>query len=220
MVFQPGSNNGIYVGMNASIYFRDDALGNWVPHNTDLPNVEIYELEIHENTSTITAATYGRGLWRAPLYALPNLDAILSAVTSPAGTSCSTSFTPSIQVLNGGTTTITSMTIQYQVSGQALLTYNWTGTLASTATTTITLPSLDYGAGSFTFNCTITSINGGADDNANNNTGSSSFVTINGINSALLTLTTDCYANETSWQITNASNQVIYNGGGYSNNTT
>jgi hypothetical protein len=219
VVFQPGSNNGIYVGMDAGVYFRDDALGAWVPHNTDLPNVEIYELEIHENTNTITAATYGRGLWWAPVYALPNLDAIFSNVLSPTGTSCSTSFTPSISILNGGTTTITSMTIQYQVTGQSLLTYNWTGSLASTVSTTINLPNLDYGAGSFTITYTITAINGGADDNAANNSGNSSYVTINGVNSAMLTLTTDCYASETSWQITNSASQVIYSGGGYSNST-
>jgi hypothetical protein len=219
VVFQPLSNNGIYVGMDAGIYFRDDALGAWVPYITDLPNVEIYELEIHEATNTITAATYGRGLWRAPVYALPNLDAVLLTVNAPTGSSCNLNVTPSIDILNSGTTTITSMTIQYQVTGQALQTYSWTGSLASTATATITLPVLNYGAGSFTINFTITAVNGGVDDAITNNTGTSNYVTINGTNQANLILTTDCYPGETSWEVTNSSNQVLFTGSGYANNS-
>ncbi|MFN0032198.1 MAG: MopE-related protein [Flavobacteriales bacterium] len=220
IVYQHGSNGGIYVGMEAGVFYRDNDLGAWVPYMNLLPMVQISELEIHYATSTITAATYGRGLWRAPLYALPNLDAVLTQVNSPTGSSCNMVITPQIDVLNAGTSTITAMNIQYQVVGQAVQNLPWTGSLASLATTTITLPNLNYGAGSFVINFNITTVNGGADDNMTNNTGTSSYVTINGTNNATLTLITDCYPTETSWQITDGTATVIHSGSGYPGNTT
>ncbi len=220
IVFQNGTNNGIYVGMDAGIYYRDDVLGAWVPHMNLLPNVVISELEIHYATSTISAATYGRGLWRAPLYTLAALDAVLTQVISPTGSSCNTTITPQIEVLNAGTTTITAMNIQYQVVGQAVQNFPWAGTLASTTSTTITMPTLNYGAGAFTINFNITSVNGGADDNTANNAGTNNYITISGTNTATLTLITDCYPSETSWQITDGSANVIHSGSGYPSNTT
>ncbi len=220
LAFQPGTSNGIYVGMDAGVFYRDDVLGNFTPYLNALPNVEITELDIHTGTSTITAATYGRGLWRAPLYALPNLDAALITVNSPAGTYCSTSVTPQIDVLNVGNTPIISMSISYQVTGQSSLTYNWIGNIATGATASISLPVFNYGAGSFNFTATITAVNTLTDDNAFNNVGSSSYYCINAVNNAILTLETDCWPNETSWNITDGSANVIYSGAGYASEST
>ena len=38
-----------------------------MPFNKELPNVQINELEINEETIEIYAATYGRGLWFTPI---------------------------------------------------------------------------------------------------------------------------------------------------------
>ena len=215
VVYQEGTSNGIYIGMDAGVYYRDDVLGSWTPFMNALPNVEITELEIHYATNTITASTYGRGLWRAQLYALPDLDAAFIAATQPTGTYCDGDITPIIEILNSGNTAITSLTINYQVSGQSLLNYNWTGSLATGNTATITLPTLNYGAGSFTINFNIVSVNGTGDENSTNNIGSSTYTTLNATNNAVLTLLTDCYPNETSWAITDENANVIYSGSGY-----
>lgn len=68
IVYQNGSNDGIYVGMDVGIYYRDNSLSDWVLFNTGLPNVEITELEIDYDESKLYAATYGRGLWSSDLY--------------------------------------------------------------------------------------------------------------------------------------------------------
>jgi hypothetical protein len=212
---QPGANNGIYVGMDAGVYYKDDVLGNFVPYLNSLPNVEITELDINPGTSTITAATYGRGLWRAPLYALPNLDAAIIGINSPTGTYCSTTVTPQIEVLNVGTTPIISMSISYQVTGQSLQNYNWNGNITTGGSAIITLPNLNYGEGAFSFSASITAVNTLVDDNSINNSSTSEYYCIEGINTATLLLETDCWSNETSWNITDENANVIYSGAGY-----
>ena len=60
-------NNIVYVGTDLGVYYTHDQLDEWVLYNDALPNVIINELEIHEETSILYAATYGRGVWMVPL---------------------------------------------------------------------------------------------------------------------------------------------------------
>ena len=53
--------------MDYGIYYIDNSLENWQPYNTNLPNVIINELDINNETNTLYAASYGRGLWASPL---------------------------------------------------------------------------------------------------------------------------------------------------------
>ncbi|MEL6536580.1 MAG: 3-coathanger stack domain-containing protein [Bacteroidota bacterium] len=68
IVYQNGSSNGIYVGMDVGVYYLDDNLSDWIPFYNELPNVEVTELEIDYANNFIYAATYGRGIWRSNLY--------------------------------------------------------------------------------------------------------------------------------------------------------
>lgn len=56
----------MYVGMDVGVYYKDNTLSDWQMYATGLPNVEITELEIHQNASNckskLYAATYGQGL--------------------------------------------------------------------------------------------------------------------------------------------------------------
>ncbi len=219
IVYQAGTSGGLYVGTDAGVYYRDNVLGNWVPFMNEMPNVVVTELEIHYATNTIVAATYGRGLWSSLLYSLPAYDAVLTDITAPEGTYCSASVTPQITVLNSGTNTLTSIQVTYSVSANPSATFTWTGSLATGASTVITLPSLNFGTGSFTFNASITSINGGvAENDITNNSGTTNYNTINATNAATLTLITDCYASETSWAIFQGSTE-LFSGSGYSDDT-
>lgn len=70
IVYEPGTNDRVYVGMDVGVYYRDNTMSNWVLYNTNLPNVPISELEISPASPTLLhAATYGRGVWVANLYA-------------------------------------------------------------------------------------------------------------------------------------------------------
>ena len=40
----------------------------WTSYSTDLPNVQVNELEVNTADNKLYAATYGRGLWRVDLF--------------------------------------------------------------------------------------------------------------------------------------------------------
>jgi len=54
----------IYVGMDVGVYFKNESTPDWTLMNTDLPNVQIREIEIKESANEIYLATYGRGIWK------------------------------------------------------------------------------------------------------------------------------------------------------------
>jgi PKD repeat protein len=58
-------DGSIYIGTDLGIYYWNPALVNWIPFNDGLPNVIVNELEINNEFDIITAATYGRGIWRS-----------------------------------------------------------------------------------------------------------------------------------------------------------
>jgi len=67
LVYENGSNNGIYLGTDIGVFYMDDDLDEWIDFNDGLPNVIIYELEINYLSGKLKAATYGRGFWETPL---------------------------------------------------------------------------------------------------------------------------------------------------------
>jgi hypothetical protein len=201
IVYQAGTSGGIYVGTDAGVYYRDDVLNTWIPYMNNLPNVEVTELEIHYASNTIVAATYGRGLWSAPLYSLPSLDVTISDVISPVGTVCDAEITPQITILNAGSDAVTQMQISTTVGANVPVQYIWTGNLASGATTTITLPTYNYGNGAFTVEFEVVSVNGTDDENLSNNSATSSYNVTGGVNLVNLHILTDCYPTETTWEI-------------------
>lgn len=66
-VFQKGSHQGLYVGKAVGVYYIDSHLGDWISFDEGLPNTIPMELEVHELSKKIRVATYGRGIWEAPL---------------------------------------------------------------------------------------------------------------------------------------------------------
>lgn len=74
IVLDKNSAEGLYVGTEAGVYYKDSLTSTWSLFNTGLPaNSEIRDLEIVFDTvcsskSVIFAATYGRGLWKGDLY--------------------------------------------------------------------------------------------------------------------------------------------------------
>ena len=82
LVYQEGTDGGLYVGMDVGIYYTDSTLTNWQAFDTDLPNVIISELEIHYGGDVIRAATYGRGIWESELYTPSTLLPEANFITS------------------------------------------------------------------------------------------------------------------------------------------
>jgi hypothetical protein len=64
LLYEPGSNDRIYVGMDVGVYYRDANQSTWTLYNIGLPNTPISDMEITTAMpGKIVAATYGRGMW-------------------------------------------------------------------------------------------------------------------------------------------------------------
>lgn len=97
-----------------------------------------------------------------------NIDAATSAINN-AVIQCSTSIIPVAVIKNAGTTTMTSCTISYKLDAGTAQTQNWTGSLTTGQTATVTLPALTATAsGSHTVTVATSLPNTLVDQNAGN----------------------------------------------------
>lgn len=62
------SNDGVYIGTDIGVFYRDKTMSDWVPYFNQLPNVIVNEMEINTASNILIAGTYGRGLWKTDLY--------------------------------------------------------------------------------------------------------------------------------------------------------
>jgi len=72
----------MYIGTDIGVFYRDDNIGDWIYFSNFMPAVPVEDLYINAASNTITAATYGRGLWRSNLFTnCPNSINVSSSVT-------------------------------------------------------------------------------------------------------------------------------------------
>ena len=66
--YKTASTDGeLFLATDLGVYYRTNTAGDWVKLGTGLPNVIVYDLEIHYATEKLRVATYGRGVWEAPI---------------------------------------------------------------------------------------------------------------------------------------------------------
>lgn len=90
LLYQPGTNDRIYVGMDVGVYSRDNSSATWTLYNTGLPNTPVSDMEISPADPTkIIAATYGRGTWKVDVInsSVPPASAFSYSGSICAGTS-------------------------------------------------------------------------------------------------------------------------------------
>jgi hypothetical protein len=96
-------DDAIYIGTDIGIFYRDNTLGDWVPFSNRLPVVPVFDLEINETSEVVTAATFGRGIWRSSTYTTCQASWSLCC-DAPAGYSYyqASDFITSTRVFNDG----------------------------------------------------------------------------------------------------------------------
>ncbi|MDX1406505.1 MAG: hypothetical protein R3330_00180, partial [Saprospiraceae bacterium] len=69
--YHPGSDDDIYIGTEIGVFFKDASLGiaDWLYFSTYLPNTMVNDLVIEDGY--VYAGTFGRGMWRSPVYSCP-----------------------------------------------------------------------------------------------------------------------------------------------------
>ena len=157
-----------------------------------------------------------------PALEILDLDAAVS-IDLPEVSCGETTITPSINLTNFGLNVITSAEITWQINSGALETINFSGSLSQNETQVFVLDPIDLGEGSYVFNVVLVSVNGGDDQNASNNDVASAF-TVGGseneyaTSQVILELTTDDYAEETSWEFREIGGALIDSGSYNENN--
>ena len=98
IAFYRNAPEGLYVGTDAGVYYRDATTNGWIPFNDGMPaSARVTELEIYYDNDSVSedairASTYGRGLWSSDMYhGTPEADFTTSNTTVPAG--CAVAFT-------------------------------------------------------------------------------------------------------------------------------
>jgi hypothetical protein len=98
-------------------------------------------------------------------------NAATLSIVEPSATLCTTTFAPKVTIANySGIGNLTSVNINYQVDNNPPAVFNWTGTLARCATTTVTLPSVTSVAGNHILTVYTTNPNNNADQFTPNDT--------------------------------------------------
>lgn len=68
IVTVPGSmSDGVFIGCDAGVYYRDNSSATWQPYFTSLPNTPVFDLDVFAPTMMLRAATYGRGVWECAI---------------------------------------------------------------------------------------------------------------------------------------------------------
>ena len=114
--------------------------------------------------------------------ATSSLDIGIPSIKDPVGFYCATSsLSPIIKLQNFGSTALTSCTINYQIDNGSVQTQNWTGSLVTGQSTSVTLSAFTSTAGSHTLVCYSSNPNNSTDQNATNDQSTTAFnVTSNG----------------------------------------
>lgn len=148
-------------------------------------------------------------------------DAAVSTIVADAEV-CAGNLRPfKFNLINNGSTNLTSATIDYSVSGGTVQTYNFTGNVAPLTQTVISLPAYSFPANpTNTLSITVTNVNGaGADPNASNDVVTKSIPLTTKLATNLtmsMIFKTDQYGSESTWEILEeVSNTQVASGGPY-----
>lgn len=66
IVYQPGSNDRLFIATDFGVYYKDNTMNEWQKYG-NIPNVRVVELTINPCNNKLLAATFGRGLWEVDL---------------------------------------------------------------------------------------------------------------------------------------------------------
>ena len=128
IVYVKNSPQGLYLGTDVGVYYREANMSNWISYFTGLPNIIVQDLEIYYSTGKLRAATYARGVWETNLYSNP---------TSPPTAAFNTQFSPGC----------INTSLQFNdVSANSPNSWNWTFSGGAPSTSTVQSPSVTFPA--------------------------------------------------------------------------
>ena len=146
-----------------------------------------------------------------------NLDAELYEVANIPETMCAGILEPEVTIKNKGAEILTSANINFEVNGDLVYTYPWTGTLSFTENAFIEIPEFTFATEDENeIVVYVSDPNGGTDENPDND--SQTFeTTLPEIveDMLILIMKTDDQPQETTWKVFDANGNVVDEGGPY-----
>jgi len=137
------TNDGLYVGCDVGVYYRDASQSSWTLYNTGLPNVTIADIAIYYPLGKLRAATYGRGMWEVDLVNNGSMAPIANFVADK------------VNICAGMTVNFTDQSTFGPTS------WNWVFQSGSPANSTAQNPSVVYNTpGTYSVQLTATNSNG------------------------------------------------------------
>ena len=145
-------------------------------------------------------------------------DAALINISMLPDAICDGSLEPKITIKNTGIDQLTSVNIEYNVNNGENEIFSWAGNLAYLETETFTLPQIDFAVElSNILNVTTSNPNGNTDQYPANDTQTALIPEAEETPSEVkLFLRTDIHPEETTWEILDNNNELVYSGGPYS----
>jgi hypothetical protein len=64
VVIRPDDPKTVYVANDAGVFVSPDSGNTWINMTGNLPNAMVVDLVLQQKDATLSAATYGRSLWR------------------------------------------------------------------------------------------------------------------------------------------------------------
>jgi hypothetical protein len=151
------------------------------------------------------------------------IELINPAGSTFAYTSCETVFTPAIRVTNTGNIPVTEFAISFGIGSPSETAEFDNLLLQPGASAEFILEEVTLAAGSNILEANITDFNGtGPDGNATNDSDEATinFTLDEELDNILVAVTTDSYPEETSWEIRDASGNIVATGSGYPEDET
>lgn len=199
---------GASCGNTSSQDFYGRVYNSWEPSGSTNAGQLKHWLDPTDDGST---SIVGHDPYNAPLL----LDVTVLNIKEFEDNVCAPGFNPKVNIFNSGTTTLTSLTINYSYNGAANQSFNWTGSLSTYESESIQLPWINNINGSNTISIQLISPNGQTDEDLTDNLKNVNYQAIaNGVKSDL-EFYLGCYQSEVSWELRDDSNNLLYSGSDY-----
>lgn len=67
IVYQKGSNDGIYLGSDFGVFYKNADMDEWIHYGNGGPLTMVADMEVNNCSNELIVATQGRGMWKVPM---------------------------------------------------------------------------------------------------------------------------------------------------------
>jgi hypothetical protein len=166
-------------------------------------------------TSLASDTTFFNDTLRRVISKLPRNDVAIQDIDGISSFTCDSTALLDIVFRNNGIDTLFSAVITYQLNSEPPVDLTWDGVLAPGATEFLQVQAGPFQDGQNTFAASASMPNGVEDEGVNDDSRTISFDVLYEAESVTLNILTDFYPSETTWEITDGNNEVVYSGGPY-----